>query len=275
MTEQEWLACTDPTPMLNSLRERASDRKLRLFAVACCRNVWDMFDEHPRRVVETVERYADGMASVAERRAAWESIQLCRGPTDDDIIAYWHAGSGALCAQLAASVDHTDWPWEPFTGRCMHLPFPITQFPGIDLALWCAHEIANELARRKSKPEASTKAPSRWERMTNIVRRAIHGYVPRSPVVTPQLDQQSQAALAREVFGNPFRPVNVDLAWLSPTVVSLATGIYEDRAFDRLPILADALEDAGCTSADLLNHCRQPGEHARGCWPVDLLLGKQ
>ena len=67
----------------------------------------------------------------------------------------------------------------------------------------------------------------------------------------------------------------LDPAWLTPTVQSIAAAIYQDRAFDRLPILADALEEAGCTNADVLLHCRQPGEHVRGCWVVDLLLGKE
>ncbi len=66
----------------------------------------------------------------------------------------------------------------------------------------------------------------------------------------------------------------LDPAWLTPTVVSLADALYRDRAFDRLPILADALEEAGCTNADVLLHCRQPAEHVRGCWVVDLVLGK-
>jgi len=86
---------------------------------------------------------------------------------------------------------------------------------------------------------------------------------------------RKQADFLRDLLGNPFRTVTVDPAWLTPTVVSLATTIYDERAFDRLPILADAMEDAGCTNSDLLNHCRQPAEHARGCWAVDLLLGKQ
>jgi len=68
--------------------------------------------------------------------------------------------------------------------------------------------------------------------------------------------------------------VAADPAWLTPTVASLARGIYTDRAFDRLPILADALQDAGCDSADILGHCRGPGPHVRGCWVVDLVLGK-
>jgi len=77
------------------------------------------------------------------------------------------------------------------------------------------------------------------------------------------------------IFGNPFRPVTLNPAWRTATVIALAEAIYADRAFDRLPILADALEEAGCTSAEVLNHCRQPGEHVRGCWAVDLVLGKQ
>jgi hypothetical protein len=58
-------------------------------------------------------------------------------------------------------------------------------------------------------------------------------------------------------------------------VVRLAQGIYEDRAFDRLPVLADALEEAGCDNAEILSHCRGPGPHVRGCWAVDLSLGKE
>ena len=78
----------------------------------------------------------------------------------------------------------------------------------------------------------------------------------------------------RCIFGNPFRPVTFDPIWRTATVTSLAQAIYDERAFDRLPILADALEDAGCTCAEMLEHCRQPSQHARGCWVVDLLLGK-
>jgi len=93
-------------------------------------------------------------------------------------------------------------------------------------------------------------------------------------------DRERDAAVRRLllcVFGNPFRPVVTErrwLAWNERTVVKIAQAIYEERAFERLPILADALEDAGCTNEDLLNHCRQPGVHARGCWVLDLLLDK-
>lgn len=87
-------------------------------------------------------------------------------------------------------------------------------------------------------------------------------------------EEEAEARLLRCIAGNPFRPVALDPAWLTSTVMELARGIYAERAFDRLPILADALQDAGCGSADVLTHCREPGPHARGCWVVDLLMGK-
>jgi hypothetical protein len=92
-------------------------------------------------------------------------------------------------------------------------------------------------------------------------------------------ETRAQCILIRDIFGNPFRPQpSIDSSWLSwndGIVSKLAKAIYDDRAFDRLPILADALEEAGCTNADILEHCRQPGEHVRGCWGVDLVLGKR
>jgi len=84
----------------------------------------------------------------------------------------------------------------------------------------------------------------------------------------------SHGEYLRCIVGNPFRPVTFADSWRSETTVSLATGIYAERAFDRLPILADALEEAGCDNVDVLNHCRGPGPHARGCWVVDGVLGK-
>ncbi len=84
--------------------------------------------------------------------------------------------------------------------------------------------------------------------------------------------------LLRDIFGNPFRPAIADpvwLAWEDGTVPALAQSIYDERAFDRLPILSDALEEAGCTNTDILGHCRQPGQHVPGCWVVDLVLGKK
>jgi hypothetical protein len=89
-----------------------------------------------------------------------------------------------------------------------------------------------------------------------------------------EIEWGTQAAIVKDIFGNPFRPITFNPAWLTSTVLALANGIYQEKAFDRMPILADALQDSGCDCEDILNHCRQPGEHVRGCWLVDLLLGK-
>ena len=78
----------------------------------------------------------------------------------------------------------------------------------------------------------------------------------------------------REIFGNPFRPVTINPAWLTSDVRLLATGIYDEKAFDRMPILADCLMDEGCNDEDILNHLRGPGPHVKGCWACDLILGK-
>jgi len=87
-------------------------------------------------------------------------------------------------------------------------------------------------------------------------------------------EEIAQCLLIRDIFGNPFRPAAVDPSWLTSDVLALATGIYQDRAYDRMPILADALQDAGCDIDDVLNHCRSEGPHVRGCWVVDLLTGR-
>jgi hypothetical protein len=96
------------------------------------------------------------------------------------------------------------------------------------------------------------------------------------------LTQRSRCELLREIVGNPFRPIMLDPVWRTSTVAALAQAAYDERALpagtlapDRLAVLADALEEAGCTTADLLDHLRGPGPHVRGCWVIDLLMGRQ
>jgi hypothetical protein len=92
-------------------------------------------------------------------------------------------------------------------------------------------------------------------------------------------DEQMKAAvpwLLRDIFGNPFRPVPFSPKWATDTAVSLARTMYESRDFSAMPILADAFQDAGCDSEDILNHCRDVNAtHVRGCWVVDRVLGKE
>jgi hypothetical protein len=89
-------------------------------------------------------------------------------------------------------------------------------------------------------------------------------------------DPMIQIAFLRDIFGNPFRPVRFSPEWRTDTAVSLARQMYGSRDFGAMPILADALQDAGCDSEDVLSHCRDPKQvHVRGCWVVDLVLGKE
>jgi hypothetical protein len=120
-------------------------------------------------------------------------------------------------------------------------------------------------------------AGSAWALAWNAaseIRRALRLHSPQADAYG---ECQVQATILREVMGNPFRPLRIDPAiirWNDETPSRLARVIYEEQAFDQLPILADALEEAGCTDPDILDHCRQPDEHVRGCWLIDALLGK-
>lgn len=88
-------------------------------------------------------------------------------------------------------------------------------------------------------------------------------------------ERRSQACLLRDIFGNPFRPVTFSPAWRIDTALTLARQMYDSREFSAMPIPADALQDAGCDNEDVLNHCRFSDVHVRGCWVVDLVLGKE
>ena len=220
MTEATWLAATDPTPMLEFLRGKASERKLRLFLVATARSVGDKIDrEDMRQAVEAGERHADGLI------------------TDEEL----HRHSSAMYGYF------TD--------------------PTPEMREWFAGISRGSRERLATFKLAHSCVFTQRGLMTIMTLNAY-----RDGLV---LTRQYQPSLLRDIFGNPFRPVAVDRSWLTSTVVSLAQGIYADRAFDRLPILADALQDAGCENADVLGHCRGPGPHVRGCWVVDLVLGKE
>jgi hypothetical protein len=106
----------------------------------------------------------------------------------------------------------------------------------------------------------------------NIEKKPCEGLEPG--LCTIDTNVESHAKLFREIVGNPFRIVTFDPAWRSTTAIGLAESMYTARDFAAMPILADALEEAGCDHPDVLAHCRGPGPHVRGCWLVDLVLGK-
>jgi hypothetical protein len=140
-----------------------------------------------------------------------------------------------------------------------------------------AATVLNEEAPRRANPPARYAEPVAEEA---VRRRAQQlGIVPGERGYA-QLERvlQNHLGLLRCLFGNPFRPVPTNPSWLTGEVRSLAEAAYKERqdvvTLDplRLAVLADALEEAGCTDPDVLDHCRRPAEHAQGCWLLDQLL---
>jgi hypothetical protein len=239
MTEAEWLSCTDPTPMLEFLRGKASDRKLRLFAVGCCRRVFHLArDQASRNALEAGERYADGLATDEERQAACNAT-LLKGVGPESPLNAWEADYESTSAIGWAAVR------DAFEAA----------------ARAPRHAAAATIVGSVPDPIRFTEAEEEmWTEPALVAYRAERAW---------------QSDLLRDIIGNPFRVLKTKRPWQKAKVVKLAQSIYDDRAFDRMPILADALEDAGCQDADILAHCREPGQHVRGCWVVDLLLGKE
>jgi hypothetical protein len=107
-----------------------------------------------------------------------------------------------------------------------------------------------------------------------LCRRACWSDYMEEQSVANEMAGEVQTVLVRDIFDNSFRSVTLDPAWRTSTAVGLARSMYQSRDFSPMPILADALEEAGCDNPDILTHCRGTSPHVRGCWVVDLVLGK-
>jgi hypothetical protein len=122
--------------------------------------------------------------------------------------------------------------------------------------------------------EATEAIVNAWQLAAEAMIFRAGGFENENAIAARVDEEVRQAELLRDIFGNPFRPVAFDPRWRSADAVGLARGLYEERAFDRLPLLVDALMDAGCADEQVIGHCRGEGPHVRGCWVVDLVLGK-
>jgi hypothetical protein len=142
-------------------------------------------------------------------------------------------------------------------------------------------EIEGEIYARDLE-EAPPAGHGRWDAILSILAGGWHtlawqnGHAWQTGNSAWRTERAVHAQFVREIFGNPFRPVKFNKKWRTSDVQLLAKGVYKEMAFDRMPILADALQDAGCDSDDLLSHLRDTtATHVRGCWAIDLVLGKQ
>jgi hypothetical protein len=222
MTEQEWLDCADPEAILKFLRGKLSDRKLRLFACACVRELGPLVaDRASKAALQVAERHADGRATEAK----WYDAR----------VAAW-AASGAILQKVIS----------PSSG-------------------WKARAAAQMV--RAMVEESPTKAAHA------AVRAVAESWY--SEAAWCDATRRAFADSLRDLVGNPFRAVEAPQPWLNPAVSTTAQAVYEGRHFDELPVVADALEEAGCTDEALLGHLRSPGPHVRGCWALDLILSKE
>jgi hypothetical protein len=272
MTEAEWLGGADPQARLNFLGMRlASKRKRRLLAVACCRMVADLLvDPESRRAVQIAELFADGRVSRTQRAEAFQAaddkaqslhgIFICGGVNVPG--SNYAAIAAAAAVSPALRFEYTD---GGESDRCFFTPW--------EAAARALAEQARENVEQAFPlpPEEDKDNPSEewWSARDDAEAGAW--------LTAHASAEQAIASLVRDVLGNPFRRVQVDpswLAWNDGIIPNLARGIYDENAFDRMGILADALEEAGCTDSEMLTHCRQGGGHIRGCWVVDQLLGR-
>ena len=241
MTKREWLRCGDPVKMLDSLNGRASDRTLRLFAAACCRRIWDLLiDKRSRTAIEVLERFADGRVSETAFAAAAEDAHRAaeEGGTEGNPYAAWSAANAVGAGQTDEEEEATE----------------VTALTAAkDTAFAAAWAVGHH-----AHPDDSGDA---WHRVTKA-------------------HEATECQLLRDV--RPHRPVRCDRSILTATIASLAEAADNERILPagelepaRLAVLADALEEAGCSDEAILSHLRSAGPHVRGCWAVDLILGKE
>lgn len=222
-----------------------SKRKRRLFACACARSVQDLLtDFRSWEAVEVAERFADGAATEADRGKASASAPWAFGNALVTI--------GAICASTNGAYTHALLSWLSNTPACPAAAILDDLWP------------PRECERCKGKGVAHVG----WD-SGDLKCRDCHGS--GRIAWQPTLCGESRKIHVTDLCAYKCLPL---FTWHNRLIPAMAQAIYDERRYEDMPILADALEDAGCTNAEILNHCRQPGDHWRGCWVLDTILGK-
>ena len=274
MTETEWMACTDPGPMLDILRGHASYRKSSLYKAACCRRIWHLLPETAcQEGVEIAERFADGV------------------PLHEE-LANVRCVIADLYGQLRELGYLEEFEVYPYTDRMSNVAYLKNATRAVLYTVTTnADDIEDVAGRRVSRLDAPGNEAHCGEQAANAAARAenlkafsVLRDQDRSTLCDVHNNAQwsemaEQASLLRDIFGPlPFRPVIVHpdvLTWNDRLVVRLAQAIYEEKRWGDLPILGDALLDSGCDEEELLSHAREQGSvHTRGCWLIDMCLGR-
>jgi hypothetical protein len=253
-----------------------SERKLRLFACGCCRHVWEWLDSAAHDAVEVAERYADGLATEVERcnamRVLVESSETGQEVQENCWVVPWLQTIEIAVLALASNADCLIGE----DGRC------IAEAEGDKsrhrVALCC--RLALTIAEWQNRYDRNAKRGSigRWcSRLLEVASLWVDDGLYRALKRKFRKEEiEHQLHLFADIFGNTSNPPLFSSGWRTDTAVSLANQMYESRDFGAMPILADALQDVGCEDEAILHHCRDANQvHVRGCWVVDLVLGKE
>lgn len=251
MTEEKWLASSDPIVMIDEMDGRVSTRKLRLFAVACCRRIWEVLDDNSKNAICVAEKYADGLASIGELRSVLVAILQRTGGGEvtncglravhaslyDPLLSeYYLSQRGIMNSGVMA----------PYAESAIDSPWAFSKYPSIHVAYAKA-----------------------------ALAASVRGEAARLSAV--QEEYEEQCLILHDIVGNPFHAISITPSWLTHdggVVVRLANDLYQQRAGSKYKMLAEALTRAGCDSGDILAHCSSEKPHFRGCWLIDRLLGK-
>jgi hypothetical protein len=289
MTEVEWLQCSDPGVLLEFLRLRASGRKLKLFDVACARSVRHLLgDPRLHAALAEAESSADA-ESVRESGTAIQvaALECARGLEESAHAAEreWRLGGrDAWAVSLNPRQALGDWLEE----ACQRLD-RLAAWQAARAALTALEGVGDHFAdphrwRFRTQAARTAALAARYEAERGALRAGAEaGLAP--PDLIRQAGEKaddrhravraSQSECLRDLFGSSFYLVAFDASWRSATAVNLAGRMYDTGEFDAMPVLADALQDAGCEVSAVRDHCHGPGRHFRGCWVVDLVLGRQ
>ena len=253
MTEQEWLACDRPHWMLKHLRPwKRRERKILLYICASyrCPGFSVPLEEPCRILLDVAERHADGLVGREEFTAAKLAVGAM---TKQHQLAGGENRPPFLVGQALLNFV-----------RLQHLPGWEGDSPAAE-----RFDYLGEEARRNRAEMRSGGMDVITEAQAVEVQKEYDAFM------------AYHTTILRDLFGNPFRPVTVDPTWQTPAILQQAQAAYAERELPgghldpaRLATLADALEKAGCDNANILAHLRSLGPHVRGCWAVDLVLGK-
>ena len=276
MTPVEWSESADPWPMLSTVLPGLSDRKQRLFGVACCRQVEGWLVRDCGYVLDLKILFEKYAGEFDDRFAVEDTTILTLSSV------FWEGDKSAsydeqledltIAKRVETRLGHEAGRIQGVSGLTNSEREGLTAHPSPDDSSEpCDRYDALSVGAGPSRELPGSDPVPAVILIGRRVLQIVRHYGGREREAQ---ERASQAALVRDIFGDPFPPPAFDPAWRTPDVDALAADIYEDRGFDRMPILADALEEAGCSNLAIMGHCRGPGPHARGCWVLDTAVGK-